>query len=293
MKKNVCVLGLDIGGTKISSGLNKKGTIYARKEINTPYKSSQEEILKTIANHISEYDAYDISGIGIGIPGLVDAQKGIVYNLANIPSFQKVNLKDYLEGQFKVPVFINNDANCFTLGEYKFGPAKIHQHIVGITLGTGIGTGIIANSSLYTGHICGAGEWGGVPYLDKSFEDYCSNKFFKSIEGESAKTLAKRASENDKEALLLFEKYGEHLGRLINSILFTYSPQAIVLGGSIRKAYPFFKDGMHRVVQTFPYREITQSLKIYVSELGDSAILGAIALVDESDFCWTVESMGR
>lgn len=291
MKKNKTVLGLDIGGTKISSGLNNNGTIYARKEIKTPYNSSQEEILAAIADHISEYHAYDLSGIGIGIPGLVDAQNGIVYNLANIPSFKKVSLKDYLEERFKVPVFINNDANCFTLGAYKFGPAKNHRHVVGITLGTGIGTGIIANSSLYTGHVCGAGEWGGVPYLDKSFEDYCSSKFFKSMRGESAKTLAKRAAENDKEALSLFETYGEHLGRLINSILFTFSPQAIVLGGSIRKAYPFFKDGMQRTIQTFPYREITESLKIYVSELGDSAILGAIALADEPDLSYSARQM--
>src|SRR5690606_4930137 len=105
--------------------------------------------------------------------------------------------------------------------------------------------------------------------------------FFKSVAGESAKTLAKRAAENDKEALMLFEKFGEHLGRLINSVLFTFSPQAVVLGGSIRKAYPFFKEAMYKTVETFPYREITTSLKIYVSELGDSAILGAIALADE------------
>ncbi len=291
MKKNMTVLGLDIGGTKISSGLNNNGTIYARKEIKTPYNSTQEEILATIADHIAEYHAYDLSGIGIGIPGLVDAQKGIVYNLANIPSFKKVNLKDYLEERFKVPVFINNDANCFTLGAYKYGPAQHHRHVVGITLGTGIGTGVIANSSLYTGHVCGAGEWGGVPYLDKTFEDYCSNKFFKSAEGASAKKLAKSASNKDQEALLLFEKFGENLGMLINSILFTFSPEAIVLGGSVRKAYPFFKAGMLQAVQRFPYREIADSLKIYVSELEDAAILGAIALADEADLSFSAREM--
>src|SRR5690606_13094679 len=165
------VLGLDIGGTKISAGLNNEGLVYDRKKIDTPFNSSKEDILKVIADLISSYLPFGFKAIGIGIPGLIDPHRGIVYNLANIPSFQRVHLKDYLESKFKVPVFINNDANCFALGEYIYGPAKIHRHMVGFTLGTGIGTGIIANSRLYAGHLCGAGEWGAFPYLDKTFED--------------------------------------------------------------------------------------------------------------------------
>ena len=284
MDINNIVLGLDIGGTKISSGLNDKGMIYERTKINTPFNGSQDEILKVIADHISSYLSFDFRAIGIGIPGLVDPDKGIVYNLANIPSFQKVDLKDYLESAFNVPVFVNNDANCFALGEYKHRPAKAYQHMVGISLGTGIGTGIIANSHLYTGYICGAGEWGGVPYLDKTFEDYCSSKFFKSINGQSARRLAKMAmGQEDKEAVELFHTYGEHIGMLIKRILYTYAPQVIVLGGSISKAYPLFKESMLQTVATFPYKAISNSLKIYVSELEDAAILGAIALADGQD----------
>src|SRR5690606_14427983 len=89
--------------------------------------------------------------------------------------------------------------------------------------------------------------------------------------------------QEDKEALALFNEYGEHLGMLINRILFTYAPQVIVLGGSISKAYPLFKESMLRAVSTFPYKAISDPLKIYVSELDDAAILGAIALADEQD----------
>lgn len=275
------VLGLDIGGTKISSGLNDQGIIFEQIETKTPSDESQEYILETIANQISSYLPYEFQAIGIGIPGLVDPHQGIVYNLANIPSFQKVPLKDFLEERFNVPVVVNNDANCFTLGEYYFGPAKIHSHVVGITLGTGIGTGIIANSHLYTGYICGAGEWGGVPYLDKTFEDYCSSKFFKKIYGENSKKLSKKSLDGDPEALSAFRIYGEHLGMLINRILYTYAPEAIVIGGSIRKAYPFFEKTMHQAIGKFPYKAISENLKIYVSELDNSAILGAISLVEE------------
>jgi glucokinase len=284
MEINNIVLGLDIGGTKISAGLNNNGVVYDRKKIETPFNSSKEDILKVIADFISSYLSHGFKAIGIGIPGLVDPHKGIVYNLANIPSFQKVHLKQYLEEIFNVPVFINNDANCFTLGEYKFGPAKCHQHVVGISLGTGVGTGIIANSALYTGYICGAGEWGGVPYLDKTFEDYCSSKFFKTSEGKTAKCIAKAAMKNDQEALLKFKKYGEHIGMLIQRVLFTFAPESIVLGGSISKAYPLFEESMLATVKNFPYKAISDPLKIYVSELEDVAILGAIALADGHQF---------
>ena len=275
------VLGLDIGGTKISSGLNKNGKLYEQKTIDTPFNLPQDQILETIADHIESYTAFGFKAIGIGIPGLVDSEKGIVYNLANIPSFQKVGLKDFLENKFHVPVYENNDANCFTLVEYRYGPAQGSKHMIGITLGTGIGTGIIANSRLYAGYICGAGEWGGVPYLDKTFEDYCSNKFFMTVTGSSAKSLAKKALNGNKEALELFETFGQHLGTLIQRILFTFSPESIVIGGSIRKAYPYFQESMHRTIRQFPYKTISENLKIYISELEGSAILGAISLIDE------------
>ncbi len=290
MKASKLVLGLDIGGTKISSGMVREGKIIERKESRTPASLPQEEILEAISSQIESYTSSGFKSIGIGIPGLVDPGEGVVYNLANIPSFQKVNLKAYLEKKFNVPVAINNDANCFALGEYKFGPAQQHRHVIAITLGTGIGTGIIANGHLYTGRLCGAGEWGAVPYLDQTFEDYCSSKFFKREYKQSAKKLSVKAAQGDQEALAIFEAYGSHLGQLIYRLLLAYAPEAIVIGGSIRKAYPFFKNGLQRTIRQFPYKPISGNLNIYVSELEDSAILGAISLVEENQFLVSTEN---
>ncbi|UCS93083.1 ROK family protein [Echinicola marina] len=282
MKKSRLILGLDIGGTSINAGLLKDGKLIEKKVIPTPSHAPQEVILSTIAEFISSYFSYDIEGIGIGIPGLIDSKNGIVYNLENIPAFTKVALKKYLEEKLNKPVFINNDANCFALGEYKFGSASKYNHVVGITLGTGIGTGIITNNSLYTGFICGAGEWGGVPYMDSNFENYCGSKFFNTFHEATAKDLAEKAAKGDKKALDVFKEYGTHLGNLIKYILFTYAPEAVVIGGSISKAYPYFSESMHETVNTFPYKSISDHLEIYTSTVEDAAIMGATALVEET-----------
>jgi len=217
-KKDYPSLGIDIGGTKIASALDLNGALYEKIVLKTPAQASQEEILEALVAHINKYRGHHFREIGIGIPGLVDTAQGIVYNLANIPSFQEVNLKSYLENVFDVPVFINNDANCFVLAEHQH--AAQYQHLVGITLGTGIGTGIIANSKLYGGHICGAGEWGAVSYLDKTYEEYCSGKFFLTKTGESSKRIYKNALSKEPLALDLFREYGQHLGNMINQIMF-------------------------------------------------------------------------
>ena len=278
-KKDYPSLGIDIGGTKIASALDLNGALYEKIVLKTPAQASQEEILEALVAHINKYRGHHFREIGIGIPGLVDTAQGIVYNLANIPSFQEVNIKSYLENVFDVPVFINNDANCFVLAEHQH--AAQYQHLVGITLGTGIGTGIIANSKLYGGHICGAGEWGAVSYLDKTYEEYCSGKFFLTKTGESSKRIYKNALNKEPLALDLFREYGQHLGNMINQIMFILAPEAIVLGGSISKAYPLFEESLMQAISTFPYKSIRENLSIYVSTLEDSAIHGAIALTQE------------
>src|SRR5690606_10392508 len=130
-----------------------------------------------IAAFIDTYSRYDFVGIGIGIPGLVDSSNGIALGLANIPSFQHVELKKFLTGRFSKPVFVNNDANCFAIGVHKYGVGKSFKSLVGITLGTGVGGGIVINGQLYSGLFSAAGEWCSAPYLDHNFEYYCSGKF--------------------------------------------------------------------------------------------------------------------
>lgn len=274
------ILGLDIGGTSIKGGVLINGHLEDIRTIPTPAKETQEFILETIAIFIESYLHHDISGIGIGIPGLVDVENGIVLGLANIPAFQHVELAKFLKARIGKPVFINNDANCFALGVHKFGVGKNYKNLVGITLGTGVGGGIVINGHLYSGVNSAAGEWCSAPYLESNFENYCSGKFFHYQYGTKPKTLAKKALEGDSEALKAFDEFGYHLGELMKHILYALAPEAIVLGGSIRKTYPLFKEAMHKSLSTFGYPTVLENLKILLSELDETAIHGAVALVD-------------
>ncbi|WP_035456505.1 ROK family protein [Algoriphagus terrigena] len=274
------ILGLDIGGTSIKGGVLVKGHLEDIRSIPTPAQESKEHILETIAAFIGTYSHYDFVGIGIGIPGLVDSSEGIVLGLANIPSFQHVELKKFLTGRFSKPVFVNNDANCFAIGVHKYGVGKPFKNLVGITLGTGVGGGIVINGHLYSGLFSAAGEWCSAPYLDHNFEYYCSGKFFHQVYNSKPKALAKQALAGDPVAIQAFDEFGQHLGELFKMIMYGLAPEAIVLGGSIRKTYPLFKRSLFKTLETFAYPTVLANLKILISELDETAIHGAVALVD-------------
>jgi glucokinase len=189
-----------------------------------------------------------------------------------------VHLKDILENHFGVKVYVNNDANCFAIGEKYFGNAKDYENVIGLILGTGVGAGIIFKGHLYSGTNCGAGELGSLPYREHDFEHYCSKSYFELKYGMKFELLYKRALNNDKIALAVFEQYGYDLGNLIKTILYTTDPEIIILGGTIAKAFPFFEKTMRNRVKTFIYKHSLKKLKIIPSQQLETAIFGAVAL---------------
>lgn len=271
-------IGIDMGGTNIRIGIVKDDTIIKKIERPTLAHRSEKEIINDLIATIREIITPDVKSIGIGVPSVVNIQKGIVYNVTNIESWKEVHLKDILEKEFNIPVSINNDSNCFALGEQKYGEGKGYNDIIGITIGTGIGSGLILNGHLYCGSNTGAGEIGDLPYLDKVFEYYCSGQFFLHVHNIKGSEVAKKASEGDKDALELFRKFGHHIGNLIKVVLFTYDPEVITIGGSISKSYEYYAEEMNKVIKTFPYPETIDKLKILISTREDIGILGAAEL---------------
>ena len=273
-------IGIDLGGTNVRCGLVENGSVVTR--LSEPCCSDQPEsvVLGQIKGLIRRLLNPSVKGIGIGVPSVVDVQKGIVYNVANIPSWKEVHLKDILEAEFGLPVCVNNDANCFALGEQRCGAGKPYRNVIGVTLGTGVGAGLIINNELYCGSNTGAGEIGCLPYLEHTLEFYCGSAFFVEYYNTTGKEALQLAESGDVYALKIWENFGKHIGVLVKIILYAYDPDAIIFGGSIANAYPYFEEAMRKEMASFDYPETIRKIQIMISTRDDISILGAAALGD-------------
>lgn len=276
------VIGVTFGGKDLHVARIENGTIakYTHKEINN--RESEEAILNEIILTIKTVYNDTVFGIGVGMPSLVDVKEGIVYKPTNIPSWNKVHLKDILEENFKIPTFVNNDANCFALGEKYFGVAKDYDNIAGLTIGTGMGVGIIIDGKLYSGRNAGAGEFCSIPYRDHDYEYYCSTKYFEEKYGIINSVLFSRALKKDKIALAIYEMFGVDLGNAIKTIMYALDPDAVVIGGRIVDAYDFYKESMFKTIRTFIYPNTLKRIKILKSEEKNISTFGAAALCFEN-----------
>lgn len=274
--KNEMILGIDMGGTNVRAGIVKDGiaTNIISKRINA--KGSAGEVLQEVFSLIDPVISPEIKAIGIGFPGL--AINGIAYDVYNIPSWKEVPLQQLMEHRYQVPVLINNDANCFTLGEFYFGKGRGQDSMIGLAIGTGLGSGIIINKKLHSGKACCAGEFGMIPYLDKFYEYYASGQFFQNVYGTDGETVFNKAAKGDEDALNQYAVFGKHFGNAVKTILYALDPPLIVLGGSVRHAFQFFEQSMWQQIQTFELRKGLDGFKIEISSLENSAILGATAL---------------
>ncbi|MDL2305651.1 ROK family protein [Bacteroides sp. OttesenSCG-928-D19] len=271
-------IGIDLGGTNVRAGVVHQGNII--RKIAEPCRAdeSEKEVTDHIISMIWQLMTDQVESIGIGVPSVVDVEKGIVYNVANIPSWVKVPLRSILEKEFGISVAINNDCNCLALGEHKFGEGMNYKDIVCVAMGTGVGAGIIINGKLYNGHNIGAGEIGCLPYLEHDYEYYCGSLFFSQKHNFTGKDAFLMAQKGDLKALQLWEQMGLHIGELIKVILFTYDPQIIILGGSISNAYAYFSPAMYKSIQNFPYPKTIERIRITTSQKEDIALLGASEL---------------
>lgn len=277
------IIGIDLGGTNISAGLvirNELQKISSRK-INA--YGSAEEVLEELFSVTDELMNDSVTSIGIGVPGLVDIEKGLVFDVVNIPSWKEIALRKWMEERYHLPVSINNDANCFALGEFYFGKGKDCHSMIGLTIGTGLGSGLILNKKLYSGKNCGAGELGMISYLDKYYEYYASGQYFKNVYQMDGEVVFKNALKGDTKAIKMYEEMGAHLGNAIRMILYALDVELIILGGSVRHAYSYFSKTMWQQINTIAFQKSARGLRIEISELENSGVLGAAALFFEQN----------
>jgi glucokinase len=272
------VIGIDLGATNIRAGL-VQGDVIANiqsKRINSA--GSVEVVLADFYALIELLIDQDVVAIGVGVPSVVNLEKGIVYDVQHIPSWKEVHLKEILEARYQIPVFVNNDANCFALGEYYFGKGNGKENIIGLTIGTGLGAGAIVNKHLFAGPNCGVGEFGMVDYLEHNYEYYASGQFFSNVYQLNGEEVFERVKKGDQQAQQYYAELGTHLGNAIKLIMYTYDASYIVFGGSVRHAYPYFQKTMWERIHTFAYSHSVANLKIELSELENAGILGAAGL---------------
>jgi glucokinase len=292
------ILGLDLGGTKILSGLISSGG----EVLGNPYtiptggKDPEEAIVSRLFKAIerSLNDARlkieDISGIGIGATGPLDMKRGLILDCPFLPTLINFPLSSTIQDKYGVPVFLDNDANCFALGEYFFGSGAEYETVLGFTLGTGLGCGIVINGKVYTGATQHAGEVGTSPYQNETSEDIVSgsgiSRIYKAIcgQGRPGPEIADLALKGDKDANQTWEQFGEHLAYAISWGINIIDPDIVILGGSIANAMDLFAPSMEKFLRKNISPLPAERTKVVRASLGDNAgLIGAACLVLQAE----------
>lgn len=310
-------VGIDIGGTKISIALGTgTGKILARREIMTGIRAKAKVCVKEIVVNLkaligeSRIPAQKILGIGVGCPGAVNAQKGILPRSPNLPGWAGLPLAKILSQASGLPVVLANDANAAALGERFFGVGKNSKNFIYITVSTGIGGGIVINGGLYEGSGFVAGEIGHISIVPEGRKCNCGQKgcleayasgtaianyvrermtsrntsILKFLDGNkkvSAKQVGMAAREGDKLSIESYCEAGYYLGIGIANLLNILNPEKVVIGGGVLKSAPeVFWATMMKSAKQHAWPEAFRTVKIARSQLkGHVGDLGALALV--------------
>jgi glucokinase len=285
------ILGLDIGGTAIKLGrFDQVGTGLQFLTIPTPQPATPEAVLNAIACAIPKIDPdSSAQGIGIGTPGPVDPTGRIAKLAINLPGWTNVAVADTLESKLGLPCRIANDANCAALGEAWKGAGRKYQNLVLLTLGTGVGGGIILNGKLFTGHNGAAGELGSISFNPDGHP--CNSGNRGSLEqqlcisaivrrsGQDPGILGKLAQSGDPEALAFWQDYGRDLGIGLTTLIYVLNPEAIVIGGGISGSSAFFFDAALAEIDQRVSAPSREGVKLLKAELGNQAgMFGAAKL---------------
>lgn len=258
------VIGIDIGGSKTNAALFEDGKILKNEKIPTPKnrKKLLENLEKIIRKIIPQNSK--LFGIGCGVAGVLDLKKGVILNAPNLRFLNNFNIKNWLKKKFKCNVKIDNDARCFTRAEYLFGAGRGYKNLMGITLGTGIGGGIIANGKMIFGASGSAGELGHM-IIDR---------------GKDLEVLTVKLIRKYKFSKITVKKFEKNLGIGLANIINILDPEAIVIGGGAAKTAKKFLPKIKTAIAKFIIsQKPRKNVKIIISKLGENAgAIGAAAL---------------
>ena len=308
-------IGIDVGGTSIKGAfINEKGEILDRFSMkvdkNLPAKETIGQLCELVNEGVKKNN-FEVEGIGVGIPGTLDMDKGIVISSPNLPTWSNFSFGQFMEEKTGLPVIINNDANVAALGEAKFGSGSKYQNIIMITLGTGVGGGIIIDGKLFDGNKhqgaelghsmlvlngrqCGCGRRGcletyasatGLILSTKeAMEEHKESLLWeveKELGGVDARNAFTAAKRGDLVALNVVNQYVMYLSEGLIDYCNIFRPEAIVLSGGVANEgeYLFSKVREYLKEHTYGMRG-SPKVEVLPSELGyDSGKIGAACLV--------------
>lgn len=313
MSDTPLAIGIDFGGTSVKAGVVFRGNIIDHAApIPTQEFKMPGDLIEALAQVIVELRARHprVAAIGIGMPGFVDYSRGFIHSLTNVPGWEGVPLKRLLKEKTDLNVVIENDANCMAFAEWKRGSGRGMEHLICITLGTGVGGGVIVNGQLVRGARHGAGEIGqsSIDYDGRAghygnlgaLEDYIGNREIAvaalaayheaGIEkdlgecGPAALTVAAHAG--DRIALGIWDDVGRKLATAIMNCCWLLNPQAVIIGGGVARAGELLFQPLtsHLFAQLSP--PFKDHLMILPARFGNEAgTIGAAALaLEESGF---------
>lgn len=313
-------IGIDVGGTNVKIALvDNNGKIIYSNSVPTYAKMGYEYTVNNIKQAIKDLmketntTPSDIEGIGFDFPGQVDCKTGVVKLAPNIPGWVNVPIAQMIEDEFHIPTRIDNDVRCAALGELKFGAGRGCENFICITVGTGIGSGIVINGKVVRGAtnaagelghiklqmnggpICGCGDTGCLeafasgPAIVAMAQEYIkggkSTKFreMAAVEGGEITPymVAKAAEEGDPVAKRIFEIVGEYIGIGLTSVINLLNPERVIIGGGVAESGELLLGPIRKTIKERAMVVAGNAVGIVPAQLGNSAgVIGASMLIE-------------
>jgi glucokinase len=305
-----CVIGIDLGGTKLLAGVIDEDGVVVRRTVRPTKKESEDGLLAELDFAIAQFMDDGIGAIGVGIPSLIDQRAGSAVSSVNVP-LTDVDLRQRLASRFGVPAAIENDANAAALAEHRLGAGRGTRHMVMLTLGTGVGGGLILDGRLYRGAVGAAAELGhitldiggpecfgecaGRGHLEALASGTATDRLAQelaasnpegdlgraAVEGRTvdARLAVDLAADGPGDARTLLEQVGSNLGEGIASLVNIFNPEVVVLGGGFARAGELLFEPARRVVAERALVPARDLVRIVPALLGPEAGLIGAGLV--------------
>lgn len=303
---SVTAIGIDFGGTSVKLGVCRGADLLHTDEpIITAAHPGPNALIGAMAERVARLKQQfpEIAAIGVGVPGLVEFDRGFVHVLTNVPGWKHIPLKALLSEKTGLPCVVENDANAMAYAEWRYGAGKGLRNVVALTLGTGVGGGLVLDNKMFRGSCFSAGEIGqmsihmdGVPgaygnlgalekYMgnvqiaEHAVKRYAEAGIDKSVEECAPKNIAIAASQGDDIARQIWAEIADWLGTALSSIAWLLNPDAFVIGGGVAQAGDLLFDPLQRKMQSMLSTVVWEKLQLLPAKFSNEAgIIGNAAL---------------